>query len=1138
MADLQEVDDAWASQEEDERTEDADSEDCSSGSHPEEGGEADMGADSAGIYSATEVNVEVFEELSLPASLVEEVQGAWAVFLRGAESREAAGEAIYSAIFDSAPSLQSLFKTPRAVMAMRFMNGLNQIISQLANPGALKTLVETLGFQHLHLEVTVPRVVMFRDAIVDLLQMELGSQLSVSAHAGWDAMLNYVGGAYIYVRVKYTDRLKILASSWATANKKEYTVATTDEDEEAGSKETDIAFQSAEDIRAEEKAKMEAANEKQVNVQKTKRNKRGSGWFFSRDASSHDVTTGHGKRKELDDSDGNSLRNTSVPTTYRDMFTFNAAVMGFGQSAWMNEVLSSFDTIVTNVSNSYRLQEECDVLSLRLAKYKGTVDLPEYKAVMLASLRSLVPKDWNSEHEVAWSWLWENVERMLRSMMGKPANMERCLGRLWASLDEAGQATVRREVYAKFFHLAPSGQDFFKQSTTRLHFIADRIVSMTLEVYRDPKKMVEDISALGLRHVGYGIPTELFGPFVTACVQVVRGLTDDDGAEEAFRWSLNLISRILTRVITEGSTIVMKAINVNSAAQLRKAVGCAPRGMRAAWVLSIQVGTQSISPLLWAVETGSLEAAGAMIEDLLTIRADRDRYYYGMDALFERHGDIVRRLCAEAPALLPTLLDGLVWRSRLTENGTRRVNYLMHLVVDSSGGFSQAVEWISGNGDPKLVSHPIVAMVTDTVWSRIASRTFLINKSWMLFTMCVFVLGAGGLKHSSNGDMGETRRIVVAACRSFIYVLSLGKFLYHHVGNICRDVRDNRIIRIGQVRVPAYLENYQDCISLLLTMLLLAMLALEPVLICMPHWDEEFVGSGLFTDKCPQVKHIHATYSQLSALATMMFFALIVDLSVFSTRVSAFVLVGHRVLSEVFLFIVGWAFVILMSSCAISALDHDNSNFDGIPSSAIALLKITLRMYDGGEYQELHQEPALVFAVVVYVIVSGVFLLNLLIAQLSCSYQAMFQDMLGYARLNRGKIVVEAMAVVTEIRWRTFVDSLHLEERCEFGEGDIGLAGGIQVREPANANVTTVDTIRRFGGSTSPKAQWPEDGQKANTDEERFERMEKLIAKAMKRISRRHDGSSDGGSGAQSGMLSTLMSGSSSSDQASDHGSQ
>merc|ERR1712039_927535 len=102
-------------------------------------------------------------ELVLGGDMAEEVQTTWNTFLRSAESREAAGEAIYAALFDSAPSLQSLFKTPRAVMAMRFMNGLNQIIGSLSDPKALKVIVETLGFQHLDLEVTIPRVVIFRD---------------------------------------------------------------------------------------------------------------------------------------------------------------------------------------------------------------------------------------------------------------------------------------------------------------------------------------------------------------------------------------------------------------------------------------------------------------------------------------------------------------------------------------------------------------------------------------------------------------------------------------------------------------------------------------------------------------------------------------------------------------------------------------------------------------------------------------------------------------------------------------------------------------------------------------------------------------------------------------------------------------
>merc|ERR1719343_1985859 len=65
----------------------------------------------------------------------------------------------------------------------------------------------------------------------------------------------------------------------------------------------------------------------------------------------------------------------------------------------------------------------------------------------------------------------------------------------------------------------------------------------------------------------------------------------------------------------------------------------------------------------------------------------------------------------------------------------------------------------------------------------------------------------------------------------------------------------------------------------------------------------------------------------------------------------------------------------------------------------------------------------------------------------------------------------------------------------------MGLAGGIQVFEPASANVTTVDMIRRFGGSTSQMAQWPEEDAAGDDDEDRYDRIEKLIEKAIKRMS-------------------------------------
>merc|ERR1740121_1797671 len=232
--------------------------------------------------------------------------------------------------------------------------------------------------------------------------------------------------------------------------------------------------------------------------------------------------------------------------------------------------------------------------------------------------------------------------------------------------------------------------------------------------------------------------------------------------------------------------------------------------------------------------------------DLLTFRADRERYYYGMDILFERHPDIIKRLCSDAPALLPVLLDGLIWRSRTTENGARRVNYYVkHLLVDEAGGFNKAVEWITDSKDPKIVCHPMVAMVTDMVWSNAAQKTFLAGKLYFIFTLMVFVASQSVLNHlgqepashgsasgsasgsssghrllagAADGEEDETVRIAIFACRVFIYVFSMGQWIFYHARNFWRAYRQQDTIPVGRLKVPIYLLDWQNVASLLLTL--------------------------------------------------------------------------------------------------------------------------------------------------------------------------------------------------------------------------------------------------------------------------------------------------------------------------------
>ncbi len=65
-------------------------------------------------------------------------------------------------------------------------------------------------------------------------------------------------------------------------------------------------------------------------------------------------------------------------------------------------------------------------------------------------------------------------------------------------------------------------------------------------------------------------------------------------------------------------------------------------------------------------------------------------------------------VCYFTPVLLPVLFDGLLWCSRLSENGKRRVNYyLKHLLVDED---NKALNWIAALKEvmhPILVRHPV-----------------------------------------------------------------------------------------------------------------------------------------------------------------------------------------------------------------------------------------------------------------------------------------------------------------------------------------------------------------------------------------------------------------------------------------------
>eukprot|EP00434_Breviolum_minutum_P018515 symbB.v1.2.016328.t1/scaffold1222.1/size194531/2 len=535
----------------------------------------------------------------------------------------------------------------------------------------------------------------------------------------------------------------------------------------------------------------------------------------------------------------------------------------------------------------------------------------------------------------------------------------------------------------------------------------------------------------------------------------------------------------------------------------QRAISCAPRGQRFQWLLKVQVGTQSISPLYWAIQSGNLAAAEAIIQDLLVFRADRERYYYGNDALFERHQDIINCLCREAPMLIPVLLDGLIWRSPRTEKGLRRVNYYVkHLIVNQEGEPAEFLREICSTKDPKIMVHPVVVTVSDTLWNGLVRNHFLLSRLWFLVSLLVFMLSEAILPKEPALEGVFSVRIAVFFGRTFMYVVTMARLLIRLFWKSCKDLRKGKYKKVMRcIPLPKSLNNAMALGNLALATLLLLMFCYEPMYHCLASAPEEWP-----TYYCDDVEDLRWTYSALGLLAMAVHWFLMVDLAVFSTGLSAFVLVCAQVLSEIGRFLVALIFLLLTFGSAISVLEHPYFEMRDIPSSVLCLFSITILLYED-DYRTLMEEPALLTAV----LASSILLMNLLIAQLNSSYVYIYQDMVGFARLNRAQKIVEALSNFNRGHFANFVASLGLDQPVEFNQGDVGVAGGLQRTEPANAHVVLQDSILRFGGSCSMDLEWPEET-KRSEDKDQISKIEHLAKRVLRRVTQDAKHKARGGS--------------------------
>ena len=95
------------------------------------------------------------------------------------------------------------------------------------------------------------------------------------------------------------------------------------------------------------------------------------------------------------------------------------------------------------------------------------------------------------------------------------------------------------------------------------------------------------------------------------------------------------------------------------------------------------------------------------------------------------------------------------------------------------------------------------------------------------------------------------------------------------------------------------IKGWQQGADLLLAIMLVSMLVLEPILWCMNDDNTHGTTDYIFWEHCRDAKDVQFSYSFFSMIAMMLYYILLLDLAVISTKVSAYCLVCIRMLSEV-----------------------------------------------------------------------------------------------------------------------------------------------------------------------------------------------------------------------------------------------
>lgn len=715
---------------------------------------------------------------------------------------------------------------------------------------------------------------------------------------------------------------------------------------------------------------------------------------------------------------------------------------------------------------------------------------------------------WDNQTEEAWKWMWDIVNAAFTRHMISAAQLLSTVGQSWEHIETNCDINeISDAFFEHLFRLVPALQEFFTKPKKMQRVMFIKAMDLIVRSVADTKVLEVDLKAIAMRHIKYDIRAEHLDVFGQVLLQALANAAGTDNWDEEIEGSwadiYGHIAAIFGHVISTGRNLVSKALATNSSDELRRALQITPRKRRIVSALEIDVDDSVVSPIVWTITEGQLHLTDVLLKDVLTIRGDREHYYYGRSLLWAKHPWICHLLVEKAPKLLPTFLDGHLWISRHSEEGFRRVNYY---VKELYGDPYVPGNWNTYNtplgllvsrlpaSEVAVFAHPCIQFVVDLKWEQFGRRDFGFLQALNLLNLALVTTYMQiGNQYPYASFVLSLLQLVTASGKILWFMRKSWQQLANGFGHRYR-------LAGLSVTVPFVLHDVFTLISLITSVLLLLLFwkswTANPF-----RWHSALDPSKDLVSQDPNWfinhhdPHTLRDWAMVAAFATGLLWIQMSECFKMSNRLSALIFAIMVVLKEVMRFILvlavwGIGFSIMLYWLFVA---HNLREGEDIHEALGVDLQLTERSNVGDVVYWVVMSCLGITGIdammqagtltrVVYalcVLTTVVVLLNLLVSTMVSTYDILQMSFHELAVQTRAQLVIRAEEGCSMKRRAKYFNACRFGEKVDFDDGDDGPSGGIQRLVPASERrhpaYRVLDPIERYAGDCSPDTPFGKD---------------------------------------------------------------